>query len=113
MTPERSEATDHDDRVVPFRRPGAPPTRGSWPRAPRKQQSPSPVDDLAEYERDPDEDNYRHRMTVNLAAFLAVVVLALAGAWLAFKLAEMRKNQDCILSGRRNCMPIDMKADER
>jgi len=25
----------------------------------------------------------------------------------------MRKNQDCLLSGRRNCAPIDIKALER
>ncbi len=57
-----------------------------------------------------DDDNYRHRMMVNLAALAFTVVLAIAGAWLAIQIADMRKNQDCVLSGRRNCTPIDVKA---
>ena len=64
---------------------------------------------LAEYERgDDSEDSYRHRMLVNLAALLVIVVLSVAGAWLAMQIAELRKNQDCVLSGRRNCMPIEV-----
>ena len=48
-------------------------------------------------------------MLVNLAALLATIVLALAGAWLAVQMADLRKKQDCVLSGRRNCAPIDDK----
>jgi hypothetical protein len=33
--------------------------------------------------------------------------------WLAMQIANMRKNQDCLLSGRRNCAPIDVPALER
>jgi len=29
------------------------------------------------------------------------------------QIADMRKNQDCLLSGRRNCAPIDVNAHER
>ncbi len=52
-------------------------------------------------------------MMVNLAALAFTVVLALAGVWLAMQIADMRKNQDCLLSGRRNCAPIDVHALER
>jgi len=52
-------------------------------------------------------------MMVNLAALAFTVVLALAGVWLAMQIADMRKNQDCLLSGRRNCAPIDVNAHER
>jgi hypothetical protein len=52
-------------------------------------------------------------MVVNLAALLVTIALSIAGAWLVIQLAEMRKNQDCVLSGRRNCNPIDVKAIER
>jgi hypothetical protein len=31
----------------------------------------------------------------------------------AVEIIQMRKNQDCILSGRRNCAPIDLTAPER
>ena len=59
------------------------------------------------------DDNYRHRMMVNLAALGFTAVLAVAGVWLVMQLADLRKNQDCVLSGRRNCAPIDVKALER
>jgi hypothetical protein len=52
-------------------------------------------------------------MMVNLAALAFTVALAIAGIWLAIQIADMRKNQDCLLSGRRNCAPIDVKALER
>ena len=56
-----------------------------------------------------------------LAAFTRLIphpmnftaVLAIAGVWLVMQLADLRKNQDCVLSGRRNCAPIDVKAMER
>ena len=71
------------------------------------------VPDLAKYEGGEYDDNYRHRMMVNLAALGFTAVLAVAAVWLVIQLADMRKNQDCVLSGRRNCAPIDVKALER
>jgi hypothetical protein len=44
---------------------------------------------------------------------LFTVALAAAGVWLAIQIAEMRRNQDCVLSGRRNCTPVDINALER
>jgi hypothetical protein len=74
----------------------------------------SPVEGLAKYEGGVEQDdNYRHRMIVNLAALAFTVALAVAGIWLAIQIADMRKNQDCLLSGRRNCAPVDVKALER
>jgi hypothetical protein len=110
---ERSNATDDDHRVVPFRFRGAGARNGgqrwSWRTPPA-----SPVEGLAKYEGgEEQDDNYRHRMMVNLAAFLFIVALAAAGVWLAIEIVDMRKNQDCLLSGRRNCAPINVKAPER
>jgi hypothetical protein len=68
---------------------------------------------LAKYEGGDLDDDYRHRMVVNVAALIFTVMLALAGVWLAMQLAEMRKNQDCVLSGRRNCAPIEVTAPPR
>jgi hypothetical protein len=115
MSPDRPEMADNDHEVLPFR------PRAPWP---HRQQStrwgqragkpaPSPVEDLRKYEGEEIEDNYRHRMLVNLAALLATIVLALAGAWLAVQMADLRKKQDCVLSGRRNCMPINDKLLDR
>lgn len=74
--------------------------------APSPSPPPSPVADLDKYERSADEgDDYRHRMTMNGLALLVVVLLIAAGIWIADTLALMRKNQDCVLAGRRNCIP--------
>jgi len=115
VTPDRPKVTDDDHQVLPFR-PRGPSAGGNlgwrWrlraPEAP-----PTPVEGLAKYEGGEQEDNYRHRMLVNVAAVLFTAALAIAGAWLVVQIADMRKNQDCVLSGRRNCAPIDVKALER
>jgi len=110
---DRSKASSDDHRVLPFRRRGgAPEHRWHWPLRPAQPPAP-PVEGLAKYEGGEADDNYRHRMLVNVAALIFTVMLALAGGWLAIQIAEMRKNQDCVLSGRRNCVPIDVKALER
>lgn len=67
-----------------------------------------PVEDLAKYERDETSDDYRHRMIVNVAVFVFVLGLIGAGIWLADTMASMRKNQDCVLSGRRGCTPVEV-----
>ena len=72
---------------------------------------PPPADDLAKYARGAEKDDYRHRMVVNTAAFAFVIVLVGAGLWLADRMAELRKNEDCVLSGRRNCAPITVSKD--
>ena len=118
MTPERSKATDKatdDDRVVPFRPRGAAASGGPRWRWSLHASQPTvpPVEGLAKYEGGEHDDNYRHRMMVNLAALAFTVVLSIAGVWLVIQLADLRKNQDCFLSGRRNCTPIDIKTLER
>jgi hypothetical protein len=70
--------------------------------------APSPVEDLAKYERSEGPDDYRHRMLVNAAALVVVMVLMGVGLWLAETMAEMRKNQDCVLSGRKGCSPVEV-----
>jgi hypothetical protein len=47
-------------------------------------------------------------MIVNVAAFAVVAALIGAGLWLADTMATMRKNQDCVLSGRRGCTPVEV-----
>ena len=73
----------------------------------------SHVRDLAKYEGGAGPDDYRHRMLVNLAAFLFVVVLTCIGYWLADSMARMRKDHDCVLSGRRDCAPIHVVPQNR
>ena len=91
--------TDPEHQVIRFRPRGA--------LFPRRTPAPSPVDDLGKYERPRDEpDDYRHRMAMNGLAFVATVSLVVIGLWLATSMAQMRKDQDCVLTGRRNCAPI-------
>jgi hypothetical protein len=64
-------------------------------------------DDLSRYERDRDEpDDFRHRMLANIAAFAFTVALTAIGIWLAMSIADLRKTQDCVLMGRRDCAHI-------
>lgn len=67
--------------------------------------------DLSQYEHSDEPDDYRHRMWMNVAGFVALALLVGAGLWIADTMAAMRKNQDCVLSGRRNCAPIEAHRD--
>lgn len=82
-------------------------------RRPVAPQEPSPIGDIGQYARAGDEDDYRHRMTMNVLAFVICLLLAAAGIWLANRLAEMRRTQDCVLSGRLSCTQVDMPPRER
>jgi hypothetical protein len=62
--------------------------------------------DLNRYERDEQPDDYRHRMLVNLAAFVFIIMVIGVGYWLFDTMARMRKDQDCVLTGRRGCSPV-------
>jgi hypothetical protein len=97
--------SEQEHRVLEFR-----------PRNPaqgRQGYSPKPVDpedarpepnDLSRYERARDEpDDFRHRMLANVAAIAFTVALMAIGIWLAVSIADMRKTQDCVLTGRRDC----------
>jgi len=98
---EPPSSENDEQRVVQFR-------RGSGGvRSP----APSPVEDLTKYERSEGADDYRHRMIVNFAAFFVVAALVGVGIWLADTMAAMRKNQDCVLSGRHGCAPVEISKD--
>jgi hypothetical protein len=95
-----------EQRIIQFRLRGSPQQVGpGWHRA----HPAPPAESLAKYEGGTADDNYRHRMMVNLAALAFTILLGVIGGWLALEIAEMRKNQDCVLSGRRTCTPIDFK----
>jgi hypothetical protein len=63
--------------------------------------------DLSRYEKPREEpDDFRHRMLANIAAFAFTVALTAVGIWLAMSIADLRKTQDCVLMGRRDCVRI-------
>jgi len=100
MANDEPSPSENEPRVVRFRRGPA------GTRAPVAGQA--PVEGLAKYQRSEGPDDYRHRMIVNVAAFAFVIGLIGAGLWLADTMALMRKNQDCVLSGRRGCTPVEV-----
>lgn len=65
----------------------------------------APVEGVEKYAQSAPDD-YRQRMINNGLGLLACILLVVAGIWIANTMAEMRRNQDCVLSGRRNCAPI-------
>jgi hypothetical protein len=102
-------ASDEEHRVVKFRprtlaRP--PGQRGELGRQVPAEDAREP-NDLSRYERDREEpDDFRHRMLANIAAFAFTVALTAIGIWLAMSIADLRKTQDCVLMGRRDCAQI-------
>jgi hypothetical protein len=102
MKSQRPVITDDEHRVLKFR----PRTSAQPPGQPQSDVRQEP-DDLARYERAREEpDDFRHRMLANLAAFAFTVALIAIGIWLAMSIADLRKTQDCVLMGRRDCARI-------
>jgi len=66
----------------------------------------SPVEGLEEYHRANEDDGYHHRMMMNALALAICVLLVLAALWLAKVIVDVRKLQDCVLSGRVNCVSL-------
>lgn len=54
--------------------------------------------------RNDDEDN---RLTRSLAGLAAILLLAVIAIFLFQRLKAMSDLQDCLMSGRTNCAPID------
>jgi hypothetical protein len=93
---DRDATAKEPGRIVQFRpRPHAARPDPGW----------SPVEDLRKYVN-AGEDDYGHRMTMNLIAIAVVVVLIGCSIWLVDVMVQMRKTQDCVLSGQRNCVQV-------
>ena len=57
---------------------------------------------------DPDDEG--DRKVANIVLVVGFVVLVAAGYWLANAMVDARKADECISSGRRNCIPLDVPA---
>ncbi|HEY3639242.1 MAG TPA: hypothetical protein VGK90_13930 [Rhizomicrobium sp.] len=55
---------------------------------------------------DDDDDGARQRNFV--LALLAVIVIVVIGFFLVWKMWQNEKMQECLLTGRRDCAPIDI-----
>ena len=72
----------------------------------------APIGDAGE-QADEAREDFRHRMKTNAATLVVVALLIWCGLWLADAIASLRKTQDCLLSGLRNCTPIPLSEHER
>ena len=103
MKTQRPISSDDEHRVLRFR----PRTSADPPGRQPQQDTRKEADGLSRYERARQEpDDFRHRMLANLAAFAFTIALTAIGIWLAMNIAELRKTQDCVLMGRRDCAQI-------
>jgi hypothetical protein len=96
---------DEEHRILRF----VPRTSTSLPDHPATPASRSalkPTGDLSRYQQSAEPDDFRHRMLANAAAFTFTALLVGAGIWLAVTIADLRKTQDCVLMGRRDCARI-------
>jgi hypothetical protein len=103
----RPSSEEETGRVVPLR-----------PRLLRRRARPAgfsgrpAVEDIGKYEGGR-EDDYRHRMLMNVLGFLTCAILVAAGVWIANSIAELRSHQDCVFSGRHDCAHIDVPSRVR
>jgi hypothetical protein len=67
---------------------------------------PAEPGDNAMDERGTSEDEARQ--TAALMGFIVILVLAIAGVVLVRELTTNAKLEDCLMSGRRNCAPIEV-----
>jgi hypothetical protein len=114
MTTQRPITSDDEHRVLQFR-PRTAPTPSAHPSTrrgsngtiqPLRAETPEPLD-LSRYERPREEpDDFRHRMLANIAALAFTIALTAIGIWLAVSIADLRRTQDCVLMGRRDCVKI-------
>jgi hypothetical protein len=111
---QRPIASDEEHQVLQFR-PRNPALTPGWRRdlnaqAPQSDAEREP-NDLSRYEQPRNQDrdapdDFRHRMLANIAAFAFTVALTAIGIWLAMSIADLRRTQDCVLMGRRDCVRI-------
>jgi hypothetical protein len=110
MKSQEPERDEEKGRILLFR-PRIPRARNDNARRPGSVRS--PVADLSKYEHRREEESYRQRMINNLLAFALLSVIVYCGIWLANTMAQLRTNQDCVLTGRTNCAPIKIPIESR
>ncbi|MBR0801465.1 hypothetical protein JQ615_39595 [Bradyrhizobium jicamae] len=109
MKTQRPITSEDEHVVLKFR-----PRTSAQPTAKREEPArlarPAQVaNDLSRYEKPREEpDDFRQRMLANVAAFAFTVALTAVGIWLAMSIADLRKTQDCVLMGRRDCVKISV-----
>jgi hypothetical protein len=106
MKSQRPIASDEEHRVLQFRPRTTPSPVAHRGIVQPLHAAPEPLD-LSRYERPREEpDDFRHRMLANIAALAFTIALTAIGIWLAVSIADLRRTQDCVMMGRRDCVRI-------
>jgi len=87
-----AEPQRKDDKVIAFKEKQAQARRAAMPKP------------------DPDED--RRRSRTNVAALVLAAILVGLGWFLVHQLGQSARMQDCVMSGRTNCAPIDVPSKD-
>lgn len=115
MTTEAPQDSEEHGRILRFK-PRNAPKPGAFGNLARNSPQPdeSSVRDLRKFSSsDAELDDFSHRMKMNAMVAVVLVILTGCGMWIIDTMAQVRKNQDCVLSGRRNCMAISAPAADR
>ena len=102
MRPDRPKPSE-TGRVILFR------PRQAGSRQPGPLQPPKRAIGFRE-PRSAREDDDRHRRLIHVLGLAFCLILAVAGVWLANEFTEMKRVQDCVLSGRSGCIPLNVAA---
>jgi hypothetical protein len=106
VLPDRPESTETPlGQILQFRKRWRAPVSRGRSIAPDHDAA-EPLDELAQYEREDHNVDYGRRMLLNVMAVGIVVLLMVAGVWIADTIVDMEKVQDCTMQGRQNCAPI-------
>ena len=85
---------------------------GMWPRGARDimigRMNTRATEKPGAEQRDPDDED--DRKLANIVLVIGFIVLVAGGFWLANAMVDARKADECISSGRRNCIPLDVPA---
>jgi flagellar biogenesis protein FliO len=54
------------------------------------------------------DDGADQRRSAALIGLIIILALAIAGVWLVRELREKSRLEDCLMSGRTNCAPIEV-----
>jgi hypothetical protein len=102
-----SPSSDDEHRVIQFRPRTLAPPPGPHGHLNNQLRLGHAANDLSRYEREREEpDDYHHRILANIAALAFTIALTAIGIWLAMSIADLRRTQDCVLMGRRDCVRI-------
>ena len=58
--------------------------------------------------RSHDNEQDAERRTAALMGFIIILVLAIAGVVLVREISRTVRIEDCLMAGRRNCVPIEV-----